>query len=285
MSKDLNKVLEFVETLSTKERINDGEYLDMMNCLKNINDSIKQPLRDDDEEQQEIDNMNTRYAIYTRMKLKYFTEDARPYIDATVSQSRWFEEIIDALKNNITHTNYILYNDAVEFYLPYLRDEFIDLILYSKHPFTKEYKKHILAKNLYWKHRFIMFNKYKPIIKLNKDDLKNKKASASHIIKVDIKSPIKETFCMPTRFIRLGNEMNGLSTDLNLYIISKYFNDKPLTIKYIQIINRENSDVRFNLKVSGIDAKTRNKKRQYSYTCYTRDDNTTIDYDITYLTK
>ena len=281
MSKDLNKVLEFVETLSTKERINDGEYLDMMNCLKGINDSIKKNSNDTEEEE---DNhyINTRYAIYTRMKLKYFTEEARPNIDNTVTYSRPFEDAINCIENNLpTDDRYV--NDALEFYLPHLKEKFANFILYSKHSISKNYKKHILTQNLHWKYRLSIFNKLKPIIKLNKDDMKDKKNCKSHIIKVDIKSPIKETFCMPTKFIRLGNELNGLSTDLNFYIISKYIVDKPLTIKYIRMINREGDDVRFNLEVSGIDAKTRNKKRQYSYTTGISD--TDIQYHITYLTK
>jgi len=281
MSKELNKVLEFVETLSSKERINDGEYLEMMNCLKSINESIKKnsDYIDDEEYQPYINN---RYAIYTRMKLKYFTEDARPNIDNTVIYASQFEEAINCIDNNLDSNNRYI-NDAIQYYLPHLKEEFVNKVLYSKHHITKDYKKYILTGNLHWKYRLSIFNKYKPIIKLNKDDLKDKKNCKSHIIKVDIKSPIQETFCMPTRYIRLGNELNGLSTDLNFYIISKYFDDKPLTIKYIKMINREGEDVRFNLEVSGIDAKTRNKKRQYSY-C-TDNSETAIQYNITYLTK
>ena len=285
MSKDLNKVLDFVETLSTKERINDGEYLEMMNCLKNINETIKSG-KDYIDEEEDYHYINTRYAIYTRMKLKYFTEDARPSLDDVVPFAEQFEFVIDCIKNNTVsdideHSRYV--TDAIKDYLPHLRDEFANLILYSNHPITKNYKKHILLENLHWKYRLSIFNKDKPIIKLNKDDLKNKKNYKSHIIKVDIKSPIKETFCMPTGFIRLGNAVNSLSTDLNLYIISKHLDKNPLNIKYIKMINREYEDVRFVLEVSGIDAKTRNKARQYSYSSDRTD--TAIQYNVTYLTK
>lgn len=285
MSEYLNKVLEFVETLSSAERINDGEYLNMMNSLKKINDSL---ITDEVSEERYVSDrynrlQNTRFGTYERIKLLYLRPDADAPLHNITLWSIEFENIIKTFTGEGEYDNRWSVYTPLKIYMPYLRDEFVNLILFSdrKNPVTKRYIDEMLKNNLHWKQRLNSpSNSY--IDKLSKEDLKNKKSVKTHIIKVDITSPFTETFCMNTKYIRLGKENNNLATQLNKYIVKKQLEDSGLlTVKYIKIINHtlENFDSCFHLDVSGIDAKTRTQKRQYSYnSCDFR-------YKITYLTK
>jgi hypothetical protein len=286
MSEHLNKVLEFVESLSTKERINDGEYLDMMNSLKQINDNLRKPAEDTvySDERYDVLRYNalqaTRYDTYQRMKILYLKPDADAPLNNIVLWASEFETIIQNLTGEVDNYNpNKQISVPITIYLPYVRDEVANLILFSKHPITKRYISETLRSHLYWKIGLTQHS----ITKLNKDDLKDKKTNKykTHIIKVDINSPFKETFCMDTKYIRLGKENNALSLQLNKYIIKKLLeNTGVLTEKNIKVLNHTlENRTWFNLVVSGIDAKTRTQKRQYSYKM------SDFEYNVTYLTK
>jgi hypothetical protein len=286
MSEHLNKVLEFVESLSTKERINDGEYLDMMNSLKQINDNLRKPAEDTvySDERYDVLRYNaleaTRFGTFQRMKLLYLRPDAGAPLHNIVLWASEFETLIQNLTGEVDNynPNKQIYS-PIYYYLPWVRDEVANLILFSKHPISKRYIKEMLLHNLYWKTTLSQHS----ITKLTKDDLKDKKINKAktHIIKVDINSPFKETFCMDTKYIRLGKENNALSLQLNKYIIKKLLeNTGVLTEKNIKVLNHTlENRTWFNLVVSGIDAKTRTQKRQYSYKM------SDFEYNVTYLTK
>ena len=293
MSEYLHKVLEFVETLSTGQRINDGEYLATMNCLKQINDALKlnkdDTIYEDEEDGRHRFNIQqTRFATYARMRAKYIRADAEPHLTSIVDWASEFETIITHLENNTnpadgvrnTYTLGGINLYAIVKYLPHIKEEYVNLILFSNHIISKYYKRYILTHNLNWKRRIVF--KCQELVKLSKEDLKDKKKYKSHIIKVDISKPFTETFCMPTRYIRLGKENNTLSVELNEYVVGKMIEANKLDSKYIKLICPNDAGYitsYFNLEVSGIDAKTRNQKRQYSYEL------PDVKYNITYLTK
>ena len=286
MSSDLHSILEFIDNLSSEQKITDGEYLRIMNNLKKVNDALPQQVQEDEyiEERREI---NTRYERYTDFVNTYC--DGRQCLPTNIVDLGYpniFEKMYDILKgntqeqlykdNNQKNSFYSSYSNMLETILPELSDTIADSIINNTHNIIKYYKKNIVTHNTLWKIRLLQHTKIVEAQKLIKQDLKDAKKSKTHVVLIEINMPhLKESYTAKTNFIRLGNASNQFIKEINAYILSKKLNN--LTSR--DIIHYKDTPYSLSIVVSGIDAKTRNQKRQYEY------DTPELKYKITYLTK
>ena len=275
----IQKVLEVVETMKDDAKINEGEYLDLMNGLKKLNAAIHpQPafatFRSTIAPREHEANPN----ILLALREKYLKDE---YAEVPEGFAL-LDEVYKAIKENrdvdygyiycvigIDPFNWVIDNQNL------MKDEIRDDILFSKHVFSKSVLGLILRQAIGWKHWYINGGIHEKKVPIKKTDETTSKKG--YVVRVDILSPIQESFNMETKLIRLGASSTIVS-NLKHYIFKQMdivsFNKK--TIDYIK-----NSSASLHLTNSGITGQDIKHKQNRKYVY---DDNF-LRYNITYFPK
>ena len=263
----METLLGLIEKLNEEEKVNEGEYLNLMNALKKVNDDHtrhnppQRPVWDGDE------RLDPTSALF----VQYLKPDAHFYV-RNLEYLTCFNACYIAIQHNQEVDSMTMGKALCYFswYRNMSKDEVIEYVLTSNHMFSRKIKGGILFKAFEWRRAYNFVYPQRHSIKKTNETTSDK----THIIRVDITSPIQESFNMETKLIRLGGSTT-LSRLLNHYIIKKLDVLTPACIN--ALLTYENQP--FYLETSGIDAKTRNQQRKYLYKWRE------IEYSITYLTK
>jgi len=263
----MENLLGLIEKLNEDEKVNEGEYLNLMNALKKVNDDNTR------RNPQPIDFNDPNHLLDATGVLhrKYFKVGSTFYL-RNLEYLMGFDETYEAMKENRQVPELIMGKALCFFswYKSIMLDEVLEYVLLSNHLVSRKIKGGILYKSFEWRraYQYVYPDKYS--IKKTNETTSEK----THIVRVDITSPIQESFNMETKLIRLGGA-TSLSRLLNHYIIKKLDVLKPHHINALLTYEQQP----FYLETSGIDAKTRNQNRKYNYKW------NDIEYSITYLTK
>lgn len=264
----MENLLGLIEKLNEDEKVNEGEYLNLMNALKKVNDDNT---RHNPPAPNPVWEGNALLDPTSVLFRKFFKAGTTFYLH-NIEYLMCFEEGYEAIREN-REVEDLTMGKAVCFYAWYkgiILDEILDLIMLSNHKISRKIKGGLIYKSLEWRREYnFVYPDKKAIKKTNATE-----SDKTHIVRVDITSPITETFNMETKLIRLGGATT-LSRLLNHYIIKKLDVLKPHHIN--ALITYEQQP--FCLETSGIDARTRNQNRKYNYKW------SDIEYSITYLTK
>jgi len=264
----METLLGLIEKLNEDEKVNEGEYLNLMNALKKVNDDNA---RNNPPRQIPVWNGDERLDPTSALFVQYLKPDAHFYV-RNLEYLVCFNACYKAIEHNQEVDDMTLGKALCYFswYRNMSKDEVMEYVLHSNHKFSRKIKGGLLFKALEWRKAYHYVYPEKQSIKKTNEITSER----THIVRVDITSPIQESFNMETKLIRLGGATT-LSRLLNHYIIKKLDVMKPSHIN--ALLSYEN--LPFYLETSGIDARTRNQNRKYLYRW------NDIEYSITYLTK
>jgi hypothetical protein len=263
----METLLGLIEKLNEDEKVNEGEYLNLMNALKKVNDDNTR----NNPPERPVWNGDERLDRTSALFVQYLKPDAHFYV-RNLEYLVCFNACYKAIELNQEVDDMTLGKALCYFswYRNMSKDEVMEYVLHSNHKFSRKIKGGLIFKALEWRKAYQYVYPERQSIKKTNETTSQK----THIVRVDITSPIQESFNMETKLIRLGGSTT-LSRLLNHYIIKKLDVLKPSHIN--ALLTYENFP--FYLETSGIDAKTRNQNRKYLYKW------NDIEYSITYLTK
>ena len=226
----LRLILEIVENTN---QIKEGDYLKIVNALKEINNMIVKPK----EEEEALTLPITNYAYTT-----FNTTNAYTIFNTTAVYTKLIANINCELSS---YENQLLCNLS--------DDNFMENVKINNMCYKKNILEIYLIKKLFFMKSESILSTKKPLVATN-----------YHIVMVKMTGIINNTYFIKSRLIRFHNAYNVVKQIL--YEIIKKTN-QPLTKSVVDIITNklDVSSYKPDLTISGITASTKNQKRTYVF--------------------
>jgi CHAT domain-containing protein len=215
-----------LETVENIKQIKEGDYLKIVNALKEINNIIVRP-----KEEEEALTLPIRNDVYT--------------INTLYNTTNVYNKLVANINSELSSSEIQL--------LCNLNDNFMENVKINNMCYKKKILEEYLIKKLIFMKSESILSTKKPLVATN-----------YHIVMVKMTGIINNTYFIKSRFIKFNSAFNTVAKIL--YQIIKETNQPLTKNVVDIIINKlDLSSYKPHLTISGITASTKNKKRTYVF--------------------